>query len=215
MPDVTRDLVDAVKALKQKTQITLKRIYGWFLLHGQTSGGADKPLLTEDGGQLASSLYATNDSSAVTAVLSATDGSVYVFHKAEDRAGATVRLKATTDGALHTNSIPQIVGSILIPSTEGILYDPTGTYAAADILEIEFMVVNVDGTNAVDVNIGRDVAAGGGLSDVEYWVFSETVPAKASLVNPMPMWINGNDKIRGIAGAANDAVFHYKVRLVN
>ena len=106
------------------------------------------------------------------------------------------------------------VDPLLVPSTEGILYNPGAT--AAQIYWVQYKVVNIDaGAAAVTVSIGADIAAGGGLATIEYDMFNEVIPYPGTSGWRDLGMIGGDDDVRGIASAADDAIIRFKVRRVD
>ena len=109
---------------------------------------------------------------------------------------------------------PRRAFPVLIPSTEGILYDPGAT--AAQIYWVQYKVVNIDaGAAAVTVSVGVDIAAGGTLATIEYDMFNDVIPYPGNSGWRDLGMIGGDDDVRGIASAANDAIIRFKVRRVD
>lgn len=107
------------------------------------------------------------------------------------------------------------VDGAAIPAVEGVLLDGSASLVAAGLYLVEFLVINIDGTNDVAVSIGRDDGAGGSLSATEYWMSTEGVPADQHSEWKGPFLMNGDDDIRGVAGAADDAIIQFRVRRVD
>jgi hypothetical protein len=106
------------------------------------------------------------------------------------------------------------VNPVEIPVAEGDLWDPGGT--SAEVYEVEFEVVNNDaGAAAVTVSVGLDLASGGTLAAPEYWVFNEVVPYPGTTGWRGPFIMRGDDQIRGVASAANDASIHFRIKRVD
>ena len=106
------------------------------------------------------------------------------------------------------------VDPLLIPNSEGILYNPGTT--AAQIYWILYKVVNIDASGAaVTVSVGADIAAGGGLATIEYDMFNEIIPYPGTSGWRDLGMIGGDDDVRGIASAANDAIIRFKIRRVD
>lgn len=118
-----------------------------------------------------------------------------------------IQVEVINDQSPYVQVDPQ-----LITAAEADLWDPGAD--AGDMYDVEFLVVNVDGTDAVDVSVGQDVAGGGGLAAGEYFMYSEIVLAKGTSGWRGPFRIGGDDVIRGIAGAANDACIHFRIKKV-
>lgn len=97
---------------------------------------------------------------------------------------------------------------VLVPSSEGVLLDGSVSLKPRYVYQVTFEIVNIDGTNAVTVSIGIDVGAGGVLAAAEFYMTDVVIPAGGSSGQKV-MTIGGNDDIRGIAGAADDAAIHF------
>lgn len=103
---------------------------------------------------------------------------------------------------------------VLVPSTEGVLYNPGST--TAQHYWVLYKLVNVDvGGAAVTCSIGVDHAAGGGLATLEYDMFNEVLPYPGTSGWRDLGIIAGDDDIRGIASAADDAIIRFKIRRVD
>jgi hypothetical protein len=106
------------------------------------------------------------------------------------------------------------VDPVEIPVAEGILWNPGAT--AAQLFEVSFLVINNDaGAAAVTVSVGVDIAAGGALASPEWWMFNEIVPYPGTSGWRGPFVIAGDDDVRGVASAANDASIHFRVKRVD
>ena len=86
---------------------------------------------------------------------------------------------------------------------------------AAGLYEVYFLIVNIDGTNSVDVTVGRDNDAAGTLTAAEYWMFTEPVAADTNSGWRGAFLMNGDDDIRAVASAADDAVIQFRLRRVD
>lgn len=104
---------------------------------------------------------------------------------------------------------------VAIPSSEGVLLDGSASLAAGGTYEVQYRVVNIDGTNAVTVDVGVDIGAGGSLATLEYWMKDVTVPAGGNTGWEHGGIIGADDDIRGVAGAADDAAISFRVRRVD
>lgn len=102
-----------------------------------------------------------------------------------------------------------------VPSSEGILLDGSAVLTAAGLYAVEFLIVNIDGAASVDVTVGRDNDAGGSLAAAEYWMFTEAVAQDSNSGWRGPFLMNGDDDVRGLASAADDAVIQFRVRRVD
>ena len=130
-----------------------------------------------------------------------------------DDGGSSITVDGTITTNIGTDQWVFLVG-VAVPSSEGVLLDGSASLdnSGSSIYEVAFNVVSIDASNAVVVSIGRDDAAGGSLAGAEYWMFSETVPAGGSSGWRGPFLMSGDDDVRGVAGAANDAVIQWRVR---
>ena len=104
------------------------------------------------------------------------------------------------------------VDPVLIPNAEGVLWDPATT--SASLYEVSFNIVNSTSSDVTGVNVGVDIAAGGGLTAVEYMVQGLIVPGNGSSGWYGPFTIDGDDVIRGVAGTNNVLAIHWRVRRV-
>jgi hypothetical protein len=118
-----------------------------------------------------------------------------------------LQVEVISDDSVYVQTDPQ-----LIAAAEADLWDPGAD--AGDMYDVEFLVVNVDGTNSVSVSVGQDVGGGGSLSAAEYFMYTETIPAKGDSGWRGPFRIGGDDHIRGVAGAADDAAIHFRIKKV-
>ena len=141
------------------------------------------------------------------------------YEIASNAGGVPVIFSATNAGVLQMEIINESIDTAmvqidpqLVPVAEADLWDPGAD--AGDMFDVEFLVVNIDGTNAVDVSVGQDVGGGGGLTAAEYFMYTETIPAKGSSGWRGPFRIGGDDHIRGVATAADDACIHFRVKKV-
>lgn len=160
--------------------------------YGSVTDGTITSWALDAGGVPKAVLYGKNASDAITALLTLTDGTLVV---------------STDEPAAFIQVDPQ-----LVPAAEADLWDPAGD--AGDIFDVEFLVVNIDAAASVDVTIGQDVAGGGSLADSELFMDAETVPSKASSGWRGPFRIGGDDHIRGVATAADDANIHFRIKRV-
>lgn len=106
------------------------------------------------------------------------------------------------------------VDPVEIPAAEGVLWNPG--VVAAQLYEVSFLVVNNDaGAAAVTVSVGVDLAGAGALAAPEYWMYNEIVPYPGTSGWRGPFLIAGDDDVRGVASAANDASIHWRIRRVD
>lgn len=217
-------------------QIELAEIFGQFRLKGFTSAGVPEGVAVEDDGTLRSQLILW-DGSAQTRGRSETNGSLIASLYGKS-GGTLTALQTYSDGKLaivphgtdeaanfdafrtDPNRIQWVrpydgylfVSGAAVPSSEGVLLDGSAVLTAAGLYAVEYLLVNIDGTNSVDVTIGRDNDAGGGLTATEYWQFTEPLAADTTSGWRGPFIINGDDDVRGLASAADDAVIQFRVR---
>lgn len=195
----------------RKLIVALTEFWGKVGIWGQDSNAIDTPVLLEDDGTLKTSLYATNASTLTAVKVESTGEQDMVLHGKD--AGSNID-PLLTDTAkvlwVHPYQSEVNLVGVAVPSSEGVLLDGSASLVAAGVYRVEFLVVNIDGTNAVTVSVGRDDAAGGSLAGAEYWMVSEVVPAGGSSGWRGPFIMSGDDDVRGVAGAANDAVIHFR-----
>src|SRR3972149_1713596 len=78
---------------------------------------------------------------------------------------------------------------------------------------VQYKVVNIGaGAAAVTVSVGVDVAAGGGLAGPEYDMFNEVIPYPGSSGWRDLGIIAGDDDVRAVASAADDAIIRFRIR---
>ena len=216
----------------------LGELFGQMRLKGFNSAGVSTKILIEDDGTPRSQLLLWNYAGAaqIRAAGEPTTGEAHQLLHGKASGGAVTEIKVEATGeqdiVLHgkdsggtvdpllTNinkalvidtsggSTPIQVDPQLVPAVEADLWDPGGD--AGDIFDVEFLVVNIDATDSVDVTIGQDIDGGDtALEEYEKVMDAEIVPAKASSGWRM-LRIGGNDHIRGVASAADDATIHLR-----
>ena len=104
------------------------------------------------------------------------------------------------------------VDPVLIPNAEGLLWNPN--VAATIYYKVMFNIVNSTSSDVTGVNVGQDIAAGGGLSAVEYWVQGLIVPGNGMSGWYGPYLITGDDRVRGVAGTNNVLSIHWLIKRV-
>lgn len=176
---------DPVKVLAETDGTIRAQLVGW--------DGAQERVAVETSGKLPFTVYGKDASSNEDPL--------------RTNANMQLQVEVINDTSVWVQIDPQLVAA-----AEADLWDPGGD--AGDIYDVEFLVVNVDGTNSVDVSVGQDVAGGGGLTAAEYFMYTETIPAKGSSGWRGPFRIGGDDHIRGVATAANDACIHIRAKLI-
>jgi hypothetical protein len=156
-------------------------------------GGQDsRKFLREQGGQLATAPYGV------------------------DITGAFGNIQLDNSNILFVREyIPySLVDPVQIPAAEGILWNPGAP--AGYVVEVCFLVVNNDaGAAPVTVSVGVDVGGAGALAAPEYWMFNEVIAYPGTSGWRGPFVIGGDDDVRGIASAANDASIHFRAKLMN
>ena len=102
------------------------------------------------------------------------------------------------------------VDPILMAGADDILWNPGG--AATEVYNVEFLIVNVTNV-AVTVSIGVDLAGGGGLAAVEYWMYNDIVPFPGNSGWRGSFTIDGDDDVRGwCVTGANLANVQWRIR---
>lgn len=200
----------------RKLIVALTEFWGRVGLEGKDANDLDTPVLLENDGTAKASLYG-KAAATLTAVKVETTGEQDIVLHGKDAGGNIDPVLTDTNKVPWTRQFKDYVNlvGVLVPSTEGVLLDGSASLVAAGVYLVEFNVVNIDGSSAVSVSVGRDDAAGGSLVDAEYWMVSETIPAGGASGWRGPFVITGDDDVRGIAGAANDAAIHFRVRRVD
>lgn len=163
------------------------------LNHGKTSGSAVKEIKVETTGEPDIVLHGKDSGGNIDPLLTNADKALIVD---------------ATGGAFPVQVDPQ-----LVPAVEADLWDPGAD--AGDIFDVEFLIVNIDPAASVDVTVGQDVGGGDtALTDLEKFMDAEIVPSKASSGWRGPFRIGGDDHIRGLASAADDATVHFRITKV-
>ena len=213
MEKLLREAVDAIKGLKQNTQLTIKRVTGWFLLHGHDASGAEVPLLSATDGRLYVSGSGVDASGATTTFLTATDGSQYVLLAGHDASGNIQEILTATDGTLQVSTegttTKTVVDAVAIPAVEADVWDP-GT-DATEYFDIELEITPIDISNdATGVSVGVDYGDTG--STDHYYVRGITVTAAEVGIRIGPYRIGGDDTIRAVCANADDASLHIFIK---
>ena len=185
-------------------------------------------------------LRRTGSGNPEVVALAETDGTPKVVNYGKDASGNIDPLRTNSDQQLENNLIGsdeagnydsvrtdpsrilwtrpyeawvEQVG-VLVPNSEGVLYNPGTT--TAEVYWIQYKIVNIDaGAAAVTVSVGVDHAAGGGLATIEYDMFNEVIPYPGTSGWRDMGFIAGDDDVRGIASAADDAIIRFKIRRVD
>lgn len=200
--------------------LSLAPISGRITLFGSTSltleSGVGIPIIIEATGELKVVNYG-KAGSTVTAFATETTGEQKVVNYGKDEASNLDAFRTDPNRILWSRPYEQLVqlDNTAVPSSDGILLDGSVVLAATAVYEIEFEVMNVDGTNAVSVDVYVDIAAGGSASAPEYIMQDWTIPAGGSS-GVIRLTIASDDDIRGVAGAADDANIRWiKVKRVD
>lgn len=214
--------------------ITLDEIFGQIRMKGfNAAGTATKWLLENDGtmrsqsilyhsgttqirqkaetdGSMISSLYGKASSTLTSLKVESTGELDLVLH-GKDAGAAIDPFRTNTLQMLFAQLYrPRVqLDSVAVPSTDGILLDGSASLTSGGVYEVTFEIVNVDGTNAVSVDIWVDVGAGGTpAGSAEYVRRSMIVPAGGSS-GEVRLTMAADDDIRGVAGAADDAAIRF------
>jgi hypothetical protein len=99
------------------------------------------------------------------------------------------------------NKTMRVVQGIAVPAAEADVWTPA--LGATVYLDVEFELVNVDGTNDATASVGIDYANDGDASN-RYFVRTVNVLAGEVGVRVGPYRIRGDDAIRAVANAASD-----------
>jgi len=179
------------------------------------SNGDDVKQLGEADGTERSQLVLW-DGSTQRRWLSETDGTAKMSLYGKDEASNLDALRTDPNRILwnrpHEGWVEQV--GVAIPSAEGIVYNPGTT--AAQTYWVQYKVVNIDaGGAAVTVSVGSDASAGGSLAGAEYDMFNEVIPYPGSSGWRDLGIIAGDDDIRAIASAADDAIIRFRIRRVD
>ena len=152
------------------------------------------------------------DGSAIIRALTEADGTIRTSLVGLDAGGNEDSLRTNASQQLQIEVVPletpRQIDSILVPNSEGVLLDGSASLTSSGVYKVTFEVVNIDGTNAVTVSIGVDLAAGGGLVTAEYFMKDVVIPAGGTSGTKV-LTMAADDDIRGIAGAANDAAIWF------
>lgn len=211
MEKLLREAIDAIKGLKRQTQITVKRLYGWFLLHGQDSAGTEKALLTASDGEVYVLAAGRDASGNVQEFLVASAGEKYVLLAGRDASDNIQECLVATDGTLQVSSTSTsqsrtVVDAVAIPAAVADVWDP-GT-DNTDYFDIEFEIVPIDTSNdATGVEVGVDYGDSSGAID-RYFVRGLTVTSQEVGVRLGPYRIGGDDVIMAACDNADDAELH-------
>lgn len=190
----------------------IKKAFLEYLAYGHDSNGNPKQFLLEDTGEQKNVLHGKASGTITSVGVEATSGELRTVLNGKDSGGNIDPLRTNANQQLQVelaNSLGIVqLDPALIPSSEGTLLDGSASLTSGAVYEVTFVIANIDGTNAVSVNIGVDVGAGGSLAAEEYFLNSYLVPAQ-DIAGPFMLTIAGDDDIRGAAGAANDAAIHF------
>jgi hypothetical protein len=202
------------------TPVVVKEFFANFLIFAKNAAGINASPLVEDDDTLRNAPIGSTDGGTTfkNIKVEVTGEQDIVLH-GKDSGGAIDPLLTNINKALIVDTsggkTPFQVDPQLVPAVEADLWDPGG--AAGDIFDVEFLIVNIDASAPVDVTIGQDIGGGDtALEEYEKFMDAEIVPAKASSGWRGPFRIGGDDHVRGVASAANDANIHFRItRVVN
>lgn len=187
------------------------RLWLYSQLAGVDSNNEDRSIRLEDTGELTNVNFGHDSSGDPIALLALDTGELKAALVGTDEAGNPDVARTDPNRILWGRRYRQLVAvdPVLVPSTDGILLDGSSSLGGTGEWEVTLVVTNVDGTNAVTVDIWQDVGAGGTpAATAEYILRQVTIPAGGSS-GPEMVRISGNDDIRGVAGAANDAAIRF------
>jgi hypothetical protein len=168
---------------------------------------------------LESILKAVNRAGVSTSVLVDDDGtlrtwSLQVFQDADGRERiALVDENRAQVVRVYNNYIQ--VDPVLLPAAEAAIWNPGAD--ATQLYSVEYSITNIDAGGApVTYSIGVEVGgAGGALTADEYWQFNSVLPYPGSSGWRGPYIIAGDDDVRGVASAANDAKVDWRIRRID
>lgn len=188
----------------------IKKAFLEYLAYGHDSNGNPKQFLLEDTGEQKNVLHGKASGTITAVKVEGTTGELDLVVHGKDSGGNIDPIRTNTNQQLQIEIVKDLVqlDPVAIPSTEGVLLDGSASLTSGAVYEVTFVIANIDGTNAVSVNIGVDVGAGGSLAAEEYFLNSYLVPAQ-DIAGPFMLTIASDDDIRGAAGAANDAAIHF------
>ena len=177
------------------------------------SDGRERTVSGEAGGEMRT-VPMIHDGTSLVRILAEANRTAGVSLHATDTGGTVRGIENETTGELRIVTLPWTperplqLDAVLVPNSQGVLLDGSASLTSAGVYEVSFVIVNIDGTNAVTVSVGVDLAAGGALAAAEFYMTDVVVPAGGSTgVHTITM--AADDDIRGVAGAANDAAIHF------
>jgi hypothetical protein len=155
----------------------------------------DEDVAGTDGGELCVSLYGKDSGGTKDAL----------------RTNADQELIVTQRTPAYAQAATRAVGPDLLTTSEADLVDLTSVFGATDYLEVYVTVVNITST-AATATLGIDAGGGGSLTNGEYFMNAETIPANGSSGLRGPYTMFGNAIIRGLASANNTLVAHWVIK---
>jgi len=178
-------------------------------------GASFQRLLAESNRSLGTTPYAY-DGAALQRLLAESNRSLGVTPYGTDEAGNFDRLRTDPDRILWTRDRRNYTtfNSTLLTTTANTLIFNLGS-TAAELYELWFEVVNISGSAAGTYRLGIDVGGAGTLSLGEYIRFDEVVSARGATGWFGPYLANGNDDVRGSAGATSTLTIHTRVERVD
>ena len=219
---------------KLRSPLGLKKIWGAITHYLSNSSGHPVEALCEDDGTARVQLIGY-DGSSQTRIDTEADGELKVVNYGYNGA-ALKQFLTETDGELKTvfygkdsdsnidplrtnanqqlqvevvsgsSNTRRVVDAVAVPAAIADVWTPGET--SSEYLDFYFEVVNIDGTNTVDVDVGVDLENGGTVD--YYFMYQEEIPAGGS-VRKGPYRIGGDDAVMANASAASDAVLHIYV----
>lgn len=123
--------------------------------------------------------------------------------------GHPIQLVGSSNDIKMNDPNRTVVYPVAIPSTEADVWDPAG--ASTTYYDVEFFLVNIDGSNDATVDIGVDEDGNGGGTP-DYYI-AKSVPVRAGEVGVLlpPVRIRADDHVTGNANAASDVIMWIRI----
>jgi len=164
------------------------------LMRGRTVSGLDEPIGLEDSREIRITLHG------------------------EDEAGNIDPLRTDPGGILWVRSYENsvIAPPVILPAADAILWTPPAPNTAAELYEIDFLVVNNAAVPTGPVSIGVDINAVGALAIPEFWMDREMIAFPGASGWRGNFLCRGADTLRGWnAAGANLASIHFRIRRID
>jgi hypothetical protein len=189
------------------------------LIGSDDQGTTQRYIDTEATGEIRNSMVGWGGAALVRQLHETTGEQKVVMH-GKDEAGNIDAFLTDENRVLWTRSYEDsvIAPPIQLPAADGILWNPGGT--ASELYEVDFIIINTSGAVTGPVSVGVDIGAGGSLSNVEYWMYQESLPWPGTSgwrgSARQGFLMRGADVIRGLNGAgANLASIHFRIRRID